>query len=139
MKNKIRQLTVSGILLLSLPLFLNAQMGNANTSSARSEAKIEDSYTGNWKFEAPNAPEGSTEGDIVIKPEEVIMTFDNAVGFPSKWIKFRNDSIIYQTVFDGATVVFSVKIIDRNNMKGKAVWDDGETEFIMKKDLGVEL
>ncbi len=135
MKNKIKQLVISGMLLLSFPLFLNAQMGNAGTGTAL----IEETYTGNWKFEAPDAPEGSTEGSIEIKPDAVIMKFDNVTEFPSTWVKFRNDSIIYQTNFEAATVVFSVKIVDKNNMTGKAVWEEGETSFIMTKNLGVRL
>lgn len=126
-----------GILLFffCLPFFLNAQMGKP----AAGEGVIEEAYTGKWKFLAPDAPAGSTEGDIQIRPDAVIMTFENVIDFPSTWIKFRNDSIIYKTEFDAAVVVFSVKIIDKNNMEGKAVWEDGETTFIMTKNLGVKL
>lgn len=135
MKNNIKQLVLAGLFILCFPFFINAQMGRAN----RESSMIEETYTGKWKFEAPNAPEGSTKGDIEIKPDAVIMTFDEAIDFPSNWVKFRNDSIIYQTAFDAATVVFSLKIIDRNKMTGKAVWEDGETEFILTKNLGVKL
>src|SRR5512133_4138783 len=99
MKMKIKQLVLSGLLLVCFPLFINAQMGNAS----RETSMIEETYTGKWKFEAPDAPEGSTKGDIEIKPDAIIMTFDEAIDFPSNWVKFRNDSIIYQTVFDAAT------------------------------------
>lgn len=135
MKNAIKQLVLSGMLMLTLPLFLNAQMGSPQPGSSL----IEETFTGKWKFEAPDAPEGSTEGEIEIKPDVVIMRFDGSVEFPSNWVKFRNDSIIYQTVFDAATVVFSVKIVDKNNMSGKAVWEEGETPFVMTKNLGVRL
>lgn len=135
MKIQIRQLVLSGMLLFSLPLFVNSQMGN----SGRETALIEDTYTGKWKFEAPDAPEGSTKGDIEIKPDAVIMTFNDAIEFPSDWIKVKNDSIIYQTNFDAAKVVFSLKIVNKNMMTGKAVWEDGETSFTVTKNLGVKL
>lgn len=135
MKNKMKQLVLTGVLLLCMSLYINAQMGSAGAGDSR----IGETYTGEWKFEAPDAPEGSTKGGIQIKPDAVIMTFDDAVEFPSTWVKFRNDSIIYQVDFDAATVVFSVKIIDKYNMTGKAVWEEGESTFILKKNLGVIL
>ncbi len=135
MRTKIKQLALSCLLIMCFPFFINAQMGNAG----RETSMIEETYTGKWKFEAPDAPEGSTKGDIEIKPDRVIMTFDETIDFPSNWIKFRNDSIIYQTVFEAATVIFSLKIINKNMMTGKAVWEDGETEFFLTKNLGVKL
>lgn len=144
MKNKIRHVVLTGMLLLCLSIYMNAQMGNAGREESRvgetrEESRIGETYTGEWKFEAPSAPEGSTKGDIQIMPDAVIMTFDDAVRFPSTWVKFRNDSIIYQVDFDATSVVFSVKIIDKNNMSGKAVWSEGESPFILRKNLGVIL
>lgn len=103
-------------------------------------AQIGDSYTGKWKFEAPNAPEGSTKGNIEIQPNSVIMTFDDMVQFPSSWVKVRNDSILYETAFDLAKVQFSLKAVDNNNMTGKAVWEGGESLVTLKKAIeGVKL
>jgi len=135
MKIKIKQIVLSGLFCLALPLLTVAQMGSARGENSM----IEETYTGKWKFEAPDAPEGSTKGDIEIKPDVVIMTFDEAIVFSSNWVRFRNDSIIYQTVFEAATVVFSLKIVDKYKMTGKAVWQDGESEFILTKNLGVKL
>lgn len=102
--------------------------------------QIEKDYTGKWTFEAPDAPEGSKKGTIEITPTSIIMTFDDMVGFPSNWARMRNDSIIYETTFDLATVLFSLKIIDGENLQGKAVWEDGESAMIMKKAIiGVRL
>lgn len=139
MKKKFRQLALSGVLLLGLPIYINAQMGSAGREDAKEDSRIVEIYTGEWKFEAPSAPEGSTKGDIEIKPDAVIMTFDDAVVFPSTWVKFRNDSIIYQVDFDATSVVFSLKIIDKNHMSGKAVWEEGESPFILRKNLGIIL
>jgi hypothetical protein len=125
MKSRIKQLILTGAFLFSLTL-LNAQ--------------IKDTYTGDWKFEAPNAPEGSQKGSIVIKTDAVIMSFDEFMQFPSQWVKVVNDSILYEVAFDDTTVHFALKATDSNNMIGKAVWDDGETPIILtKKIVGVKL
>jgi hypothetical protein len=123
------------MLILIFPLCVQGQMGKPNTGTAL----IEDAYTGKWNFEAPEAPEGSTEGAIEIKADRVIMKFDNVMEYTSDWIKFRNDSIIFQTAFDAAIVVFSVRIVDKHNLNGKAVWEGGETPFIVTKNLGIKL
>jgi hypothetical protein len=70
-----------------------------------------------------------------MKPDAIIMSFDDIEEYPSSWIQVRNDSIIYQVKFDQATVVFSLKIIDKENMSGKAVWEDGETDVILRKRI----
>jgi hypothetical protein len=125
MKHKIKLIALAGLLLFSWPAV---------------KSQIEENFTGKWKFEAPNAPEGSTQGNIEIKTNAVIMTFDDLTQFPSSWVKVRNDSIIYETAFDLAKVQFSLKVIDKNNMAGKAVWEGGETPVILKKEVeGVKL
>lgn len=102
--------------------------------------QIKDNYTGDWSFEAPDAPEGSTAGKIVIQANAVIMSFDEDQEYPSSWVRVRNDSIIYQTDFDQATVLFSLKVNDESNMTGKAVWSHGETAIVLKKLIkGVKL
>lgn len=102
--------------------------------------QIQDTYTGDWKFEAPGAPEGSQKGDVAIKADAIVMTFDSILQFPSEWIKTPKDSLIYEVAFDDTTVRFSLKIKDANNMTGKAVWDDGETPiFLTRKIVGVKL
>jgi len=126
MKNRFTHLVLAVILLLSVSFIPGVQ--------------INDNYTGKWKFEAPDAPEGSTSGNILIKTNIVVMSFDDFEEFPSSWVRFRNDSIIYETSFDLATVLFSLRVVDKNNMKGKAVWKDGETEITLKKTIiGVRL
>ncbi len=125
MKNRFKQLALTA-LLCSGTLFINFQ--------------IHENYTGEWRFEAPKAPEGSTKGNIRIKSDAVIMSFDRLLEYPSTWVKMRNDSLIYQTEFDEATVLFSLKIVDKENMTGNAVWKDGETPVTFKRMIkGVRL
>ncbi|HEX2922061.1 MAG TPA: hypothetical protein VHO50_12935 [Bacteroidales bacterium] len=117
---KIRTIfTIAGAFVLLLFSFVSLQ--------------IDKKYTGKWTFEAPDAPEGSTKGSIEIRPGSVIMTFDEAVAFTSNWAKMKKDSLIYETTFDMATVLFSLRIIDDDNIKGKAVWKEGETSVYLKK------
>jgi hypothetical protein len=96
-------------------------------------AQIQKTYTGDWKFEAPDSPEGSTFGIVTLKQDSAIMTFDGYEKFPSSWVKVKNDSIIYEVDFGDTEVVFSLKIIDDYTMSGKAVWDEGETPILLTK------
>lgn len=133
MKNNIKQLVIAGLLVICFPFNSSSQMKSG--ASENSDAMIKENYMGDWKFEAPDAPPGSTSGNLVIKADAIIMSFDDIQEYPSSWIKVRNDSIIYQVKFDQATVVFLLKVIDKDNMSGKAVWDDGETAVILKKRI----
>jgi hypothetical protein len=135
MKNIIKQVFLAGAFLITFPLINAQQNARANETS-----QIKEIYTGDWKFEAPNAPEGSQKGNVVIKTDAVVMSFDEFMQFPSEWLKVRNDSIIYEVAFDDTTVRFSLKVNDTNKMTGKAVWDDGETPVILtKKIVGIKL
>lgn len=126
MKNKLSYIYLSLILVLTLLSFITPQ--------------IEKDYTGRYSFNAPDAPEGSTKGSIEITPTSVIMTFDNVVGFKSNWAKMKKDSLIYETSFDLATVLFKLKIDDDDNFSGTAVWKDGQTQMFVKKAvIGVKL
>ncbi|HLN22334.1 MAG TPA: hypothetical protein VK213_14690 [Bacteroidales bacterium] len=126
MKNKVGYIYLSAIVMLTLFSFMPPQ--------------IDKDYQGRWSFKAPEAPEGSTNGNIEITPSTVIMTFDNVVGFKSNWAKMKSDSIIYETSFDLATVVFMLKVVDDEHIEGKAVWKDGESPvFLTKTIVGVRL
>jgi hypothetical protein len=138
MKNFYNQLILCGLFIFSITR-MNGQMGNTETSPVP-DSSISEIFTGNWEFSAPDAPEGSTEGNITIGTDGVIMTFDDLVAFPSSWVKVSSDSIIYQMDFDLATVLFSLKVIDKDNMSGKAVWKEGETPVLLrKKVVGIKI
>jgi hypothetical protein len=138
MKNFYKQLIVCGLFIFSIT-GIHGQMANPE-KSARPANEISEILTGDWEFSAPDAPEGSTEGDITINPDGVIMMFDDLVAFPSSWVKVSNDSIIYQVEFDLATVLFSLKVIDKDNMSGRAVWKEGQTAVVLrKKVVGIKI
>lgn len=118
MKKSVLYLVVTGLLVLvSLLTF----------------AQIQKTYTGDWKFEAPNAPEGSTFGIVTFKPDSAIITFDGHEKFPSGWVKAKNDSIFFEVDFGDTVVVFSLKVNDDNTMSGKAAWDEEETPILLTK------
>jgi hypothetical protein len=120
MKSKIPQLILPGLILFLASLSANAQ--------------IQDAYIGNWRFEAPSAPEGFTYGIIELKKDSVLMTFtDGNYKFPSNWTKEKNDSIIYESDINGTTVLISLKITDKLKISGNAVWNEGETLLILTK------
>jgi hypothetical protein len=133
MKNFYKHLILCGLFIFSITT-INSQMASTD-KRAKPDNPISEEYTGDWEFSAPDAPEGSTEGNVIIKTDGVIMTFDDLMAFPSSWVKVSNDSIIYQMDFDLATVLFSLKVIDKDNMSGKAVWKEGETVVVLRKKV----
>jgi len=96
-------------------------------------AQISNTLHGDWTFDAPDAPEGSTFGVASLKADTVTMIFEGAMRFPSDWVKASGDSIIYETSFEKDKVRFSLKIIDDQNLGGKAVWENGETPITFKR------
>jgi hypothetical protein len=102
--------------------------------SLSTNAQIKEPYIGNWRFEAPTAPDGYTYGIITFKKDSVFSAFtDKNYTFPSNWIKVKSDSIIYGSNIDGETVLFSLKVIDKLKVTGNAVWSGGETLMILTK------
>jgi hypothetical protein len=102
--------------------------------SHSANAQIKETYLGNWKFEAPTAPDGFTYGTIILKKDSVLTAFtDGDYRFPSNWIIVRTDSVMYESDIDGTTVLFSMKIVDKLNIKGNAVWSGGETLMIVTR------
>ena len=101
--------------------------------SVSANAQVKKTYTGNWNFTAPTAPEEYMSGVIELKSDSVIMTFtNNPYKYPSNWIKVRNDSLIFETNIDYESVLFSLKL-DKARITGKAVWSDGYTQMILTK------
>jgi hypothetical protein len=120
MKNEILQL----LLIISVSF-----IGSLSTN-----AQVKVAYLGNWSFIAPTAPDGYTFGIIEIKKDSVNTSFTELkYKVPSIWIKVENDSITYKAIVDDTDVLFSLKIENEANIKGNAVWSDGETQMILKK------
>jgi|WetSurSiteA1Bulk_404760.scaffolds.fasta_scaffold12199_3 hypothetical protein len=102
--------------------------------SLTSNAQIKPVYLGEWSFNAPSAPEEYNYGTIEIKKDSIITIFSELnYKALSIWVKVKNDSIIYKSFVDDTDVLFSLKIEDETNIKGNAVWNDGETQMILHK------
>ena len=98
------------------------------------DAQIKKTCQGKWNFEAPTAPEGYNTGVITFKADSSVMEFIGGYYiYPSSRLKAKGDSIIYTTYVDGETVLFSLKIIDKSNITGDAVWSTGQSEMILTK------
>ncbi len=98
------------------------------------DAQVKKSHQGKWNFEAPTAPEGYNSGVITFKADSSVMEFSGGYyTYPSSWVKAKGDSITYTTNVDGEIVLFSLKIKDKTNINGDAVWSSGQSEMILKK------
>ena len=104
------------------------------TGSFALKAQEKKSYMGKWNFETPSAPEGYTSGVITFKKDSSSMQFTGGYYiYPSSWLKAKGDSITYESNIDGTIVLFSLKIKDKSNVAGSAVWYEGETVMILTK------
>jgi len=121
MKSKIIRLFLVMSVLLIASLSVNGQIRKA--------------YTGNWSFDAPTGEGGFYNGIMDFKKDSILITFtgDN-YKYPSTWVKAKRDSVIFEINIQGEDVLCSLKIENRKNMKGNAVWGFGETVLILKKE-----
>ncbi|HEX2970460.1 MAG TPA: hypothetical protein VHO46_15290 [Bacteroidales bacterium] len=119
MKTKLIHLFLTGFLFLSVSIISNSQV-------------IGD-LLGEWSFDAPQAPEGATFGQAIIKADTVIMRFEGGLQFPSDWVKSDKDSIVYETTFDEVKVKFALKIIDEQTLAGKAIHSDGDVPITFRR------
>jgi len=102
--------------------------------SFSASGQVNTSQIGNWTFEAPTAPEGFNYGVIEFKKDSVLMQFtDGQYKLSSNWVKVKNDSIKYESTVDGTSVLFSLKVVDKQKISGNAVWEGGETSMILTR------
>jgi hypothetical protein len=85
---------------------------------------------GNWKFEAPYAPEGYTSGTLTVSLNEskydAAMTFTGIdYKFKAENVKVANDSLTFSVYVEGNYVNLSLRVEDRAKMSGKAVYSEG--------------
>ena len=99
-------------------------------------AQIKEPYIGKWRFEAPTAPDGFTNGIVTFKKDSVVTAFpDLNYTIQSNWIKVKSDSIIYEVFVDDEPVIFSLKMNKKPKATGNALWSGGETQiFLTKKE-----
>jgi len=95
---------------------------------------------GQWKFEAPYAPEGYTSGIIEVgfaeeKYSASIMLPGIEYKFPGEEVKFSNDSLLFIINLEGEYVSLKLKLEDNTKMSGRAYYSEGEIPVTLTKEI----
>lgn len=95
---------------------------------------------GQWKFEAPYAPEGYTSGNIEVslteKKYSVSMSFSGSdYKFPGESTKVEKDSIFFSIYVEGESVAVRLKIEDAAKMTGAATYSGGVVPLTLLKEI----
>jgi hypothetical protein len=93
---------------------------------------------GTWKFEAPYAPEGYTNGTIVVGLEEnkynTTMSFGGGdYKLPGEKVKAVKDSVLFSVFLEGQDIKVLLKMENEIKMTGKAVYSEGEVPLTLSK------
>lgn len=120
-----KQKNITGILLLLVLVIFTTSL-----TFAPGEKKF--SPVGTWEFTAPEAPEGYTNGNLVISKKEsgyaVTMEFN-------EYLKFNADNVVYKakkiefTVYIEAETVAISGTFDKDNFTGEASYSGGVIEL----------
>ncbi|MGE5420618.1 MAG: hypothetical protein ACM3UT_10550 [Chloroflexota bacterium] len=107
--------------------------------SANAQTKAKLNPVGTWKFEAPAAPEGYTNGTIVVGLQEKAHTASISFAgseykLPGEKVKFEGDSLKFDVYLEGATINIMMKMNSETAMSGKALTPDGEVPLTLKKE-----
>ncbi len=120
---------IVSLLLVSIFYCLTA---SAQPSASKSKP------VGQWKFEAPYAPEGYTVGVIEIGLAE--NKYSASMNFTSldykingEKVKFVSDSLSFVVYVEGQDVSVSLKMESATKMLGKAVYFEGEIPLTLVK------
>jgi hypothetical protein len=109
------------------------------TSMAQDVSGQRKDPVGNWKFEAPYAPEGFRGGLISVAPLEnklsATMSFDSLqYKFPAEKVISSADSLHLSVNLDGQYVEVKLRFIDNDNMTGNAVYSEGTVPLTLKRN-----
>ena len=112
------------IVSLAMLLLFSFSLTNAQTTKTKKDP------AGDWKFEAPYAPEGYTTGKISIGLAEKKYTI--AITMPGsdykingENVRFENDSLKFSVYVEDENVVVKMKMEDAAKMTGAASTSDG--------------
>ena len=120
------------IVTLAMLVLFSISLTNAQTTKTKKDP------SGDWKFEAPYAPEGYTTGNITIGLAEKKYTV--AISMPGsdykingENVKFENDSLKFSVYIEGENVGVKMKMEDASRMKGSALSSQGEIPLTAAK------
>ena len=110
---------------LALLMLFSLSLINAQTSKVRKDP------AGNWKYDAPYAPEGYSTGNITIafveKKYSAAITFTGSdYKITGENVRYVNDSLLFSVYIEGETVAVKMKMDDASRMTGKALSSQGE-------------
>jgi hypothetical protein len=99
------------------------------------------SHVGNWKFEAPYAPEGYTSGAISIGQADQKYTADMSFAgseykFTGEKVKAVKDSLSFMIYLEGQDIRVILKLENEMKMSGKAIYSEGEVPLTLTKSEG---
>ncbi|HKK41468.1 MAG TPA: hypothetical protein VJ963_03585 [Bacteroidales bacterium] len=107
--------------------------------NAQDKAKKQ-SPAGTWKFDAPYAPEGYTNGLITVvfensKPKTT-MSFAGYDDYkiPGENVKATGDSLMFSVYVENQDVKVLLKMEDEAKMTGKAIYFEGEIPLTLTRD-----
>ena len=106
--------------------------------SAQTRTQKKDPVVGQWKFEAPYAPDGYQTGNIVIsyteKKYSASMVFTGSdYRFPGENIKVVKDSVNFSIYVEGESVAVRLKAEDASKMTGTATYSEGVIPLTLTK------
>ena len=95
---------------------------------------------GDWKFEAPYAPEGYNTGKITIgfaekKYSAVITMTGSDYKINGENVKFENDTLTFSVYIEGETVGVKMKMEDAVKITGAATSSQGEIPLTATKQV----
>lgn len=116
------------ILLISCSLNIIAQSANGEKNPA-----------GQWKFEAPYAPEGFTAGTINVgyadgKYSATMAFAASGYSLNGEKVTVRNDSLFFMVWVEGTDVNVALGMSEKNKMTGNAVYFEGSVPLSLTKD-----
>lgn len=118
----------------AIMLVLSISLINAQTTKTKKDP------AGDWKFEAPYAPEGYNNGKITIgfaekKNTIVISMTGSDYKINGENVKFLNDSLTFLVYLEGETVGVRMKMEDAVKMTGVATSSQGDIPLTATKQV----
>ena len=106
--------------------------------SAQTESK-KNNAIGQWKFEAPYAPEGYNLGTIDIalaqgKYSTTISFAGSDYKIPGENTRVEKDSVAFVVYLEGDNIAVTLKAENDTKMTGKAVYSQGEIPLTLTRE-----
>jgi hypothetical protein len=102
--------------------------------SLKTDAQINETFTGNWNFQSLLAPAGFNEGLIEIRTDSVFtMSSDMKYRLSSNSVQMKSDTLIFQVDINGEKVLCRLLAVGDNKLRGTAGSLEDESPLILTK------